>query len=408
MSNFIPGVTPVLTSGALVGDEEKAAMHAAVDKGWIAGGEATKEFEKGLGKYTGHKYVLACNSGSSANLIAVATMVESGRWKAGDEILCIAASFPTTINPLLLYGLIPVFVDITLPDYSVNMDELEAAWTPKCTGVMIAHTLGIPYDMGRMASFVKDKGLRVVEDCCDALGSYYDGKHVGWLGDISTTSFFPAHHISTGEGGAVFINDPKLFVTARSVRDWGRSCHCLPGEEAACGKRFEYQLGSLPYGFDHKYTYSTMGFNLKMPEIPAAMGVAQLKRLPEFGQARRDNFNRLHWTLSHLQDKIRLPCATPKSNPSWFGFPILLLERGKRRELQVFLDQHKVGSRLVFGGNLVRQPYMAGKNYRVASTLENTDRIMHDALWLGVYPGITAEQVEYMAEVISTFFGRKA
>lgn len=406
MAAFFPGVTPILTSGAVVGPEEKKAMHDAVDLGWVTGGIQTEKFEKGLAEYTGHKYALACNSGSSANLIAVATMVALGLWKKGDEIICVAASFPTTVNPLLLYGLVPVFIDITLPTFAPNMTEMEAAITSKTKGMMIAHTIGIPYDLDHIGALCEMHGLSIVEDCCDALGSYYKGQHVGHLGVVSTTSFYPAHHISTGEGGAVFVNTKNAMVKARSIRDWGRSCYCGSGEENACGARFNQQLGTLPFGFDHKYTYSHVGFNLKMPEIPAAMGVVQLTKLKDFGEARRINFQRLKTFVegTTLKNEVTYAEATPESDPSWFGFPIVLRRPNLRRELQIFLEQRKIGTRLVFGGNLLKQPYMQGQEYRVASPLVITDHVMHNALWLGVYPGMTEPMLDYIGKSLLAFF----
>lgn len=401
---FVAGVTPVLTSGAVMGEEEKAAMHKAVDAGWITGGDNVKNFEQALAEYTGRRAALTCNSGSSANLIAVATMVEAGLWKEGDHIMCLAASFPTTINPLLLYGLVPVFVDITLPDFGVDMGQMNEMYTERVKGVMIAHTLGIPYNLDLMAEFCAEKGLTVVEDCCDALGTLWGWEHVGSLGVLSTTSFYPAHHITTGEGGAVFTDNLKLAATAKSIRDWGRSCYCDPGQENACKKRFNWKLGDLPYGFDHKYTYSTLGFNLKLPEVSAALGVVQLSRIKDFTAARVQNFELLYSLLSGSRDFDLVGCLPDKAMPSWFGFPLLLNNADKRRALQVYLDKHKIGSRLVFGGNLTKQPYMKGRKFWMAQDLSNTDFLMTNALWVGVYPGLCEQSVRYMAAKILDFF----
>jgi CDP-4-dehydro-6-deoxyglucose reductase, E1 len=401
---FFPGVTQILTGEALIDGDEKLLMHESVESGWLTGGKYVGQFEKAFAELVGAKHVVSCNSGSSANLLAVAAMVELGHWKAGDHILCIAASFPTTINPLMLYGLVPVFVDITLPDYSVNMDELEAAYSPMVKGVMIAHTLGVPYDMDRMQTFVDAYGLKVIEDCCDALGSTYNGVHVGSIGHMNTCSFFPAHHISTGEGGAVWTNSGRMRKKLKSLRDWGRDCFCDPGQENMCGTRFTQQIGTLPYGNDHKYTYSAMGFNLKMVDVSAACGLAQVRKAKFFDERRRENFKDAYELLKPLGGYLVLPEATPGSDPSWFGFPILLKQPGQRRNLQVFLDKAKISTRLIFGGNLIRQPYMEGKQYLVASTLVNTDRIMNDALWFGMYPGLDTRHYTFIAQKLQEFF----
>jgi CDP-6-deoxy-D-xylo-4-hexulose-3-dehydrase len=380
-------------------------MHAAVDKGWLTASGLNRQFEAALSGFTGIDYARTCNSGSSANLLAVASMVEAGHWKTGDEIITVAAGFPTTVNPLILYGLQPVFVDISLPTYQVDVAQLEQAITEKTRGVMLAHTLGNPFDVDAVLAATRGKDIWLVEDCCDALGSIYRGRHVGSWGAYATLSFFPAHHITTGEGGAVLTNSASHIRVAESVRDWGRDCYCEPGANDTCGKRFDQQFGGLPHGYDHKYTFTRLGFNLKITEISAACGLAQIERLEAFGRNRRRNFHFLTQRLDALRDRLVLPEATHDSDPSWFGYPITIEETGLRNALQRYLAQNGVDSRLLFGGNLTKQPYMTGRSYRVASDLAITDRVMADSLWIGLWPGLSEEQLEYAADKIKAFFG---
>jgi CDP-4-dehydro-6-deoxyglucose reductase, E1 len=395
----------VPASGAVITDADKQAMHAAVDAGWLTAGPITEAFERGLSEYTGIRNVLLCNSGSSANLLAVAAMVESGRWKRGDIIVTVAASFPTTINPLLLYGLVPMFVDIDLGTYNANVDQVWRACNGQnVKGIMLAHTLGNPFDAARFAEIARKRGIWLVEDCCDALGSTLNGTHVGNYGSIATCSFFPAHHITTGEGGAVFTNDAELAGHVASVRDWGRDCWCLPGKENTCGKRFEWSFAGLPYGYDHKYLYSRLGFNLKSTEIAAACGLSQLERLPEFVAARRANFGKLHRNLEN-QSNWRLVEEIEGAVASWFGFPLTLEEPGIRAKFQSYLAQEGVGSRLVFAGNIVKQPYFKGRQHLVAAALTNTDRVMADSLWIGCHPALSDEHLEYAATKVKHFLG---
>ena len=395
----------VPASGAIIGAEEKQAMHDAIDKGWLTAGPINSQFESALSSYTGIRNVRTCNSGSSANLLAVATMVESGIWKAGDEIITTAAGFPTTLNPLLLYGLIPVFVDIELGTYNPSKPVFEGGVSALNKGTILAHTLGNPFDPKIRYGL---PAMHIIEDCCDALSSTYEDSgcndHVGSEASIATCSFFPAHHITTGEGGAIFTNDHKLIRVAESIRDWGRDCYCQPGQNNSCGKRFEQQHGGLPYGYDHKYTFTHLGYNLKMNEISAACGMAQMEKLRDFVKARKHNFKFLWERLEHLQDKLILPVATEGSDPSWFGFPITLRETGMRNDMQKFLMKHGVDSRLLFGGNLTKQPYMRGRKYRIAGSLENTDKVMNDAFWIGLHPQLSEEQLAYSAEMIGKFF----
>ena len=397
----------VPASGLILHDDDIAAMKSAVDKRWLTAGPINAEFERKLSEFTGIKHVRTCNSGSSANLLAVASMVESGRWKAGDHILTVAASFPTTINPLLLYGLVPVFVDIDLDTLNANVDHLyRASYDARAKGIMLAHTLGNPFDVGAVMQIAHSRGLHVIEDCCDALGAMYDGKHVGNFGSMATCSFFPAHHITTGEGGAVFSNDDELITIAESIRDWGRDCWCAPGKENTCGKRFEwsYEASGLPSGYDHKYTYTRLGFNLKPTEIGAACGLSQCGRLRHFVATRRLNHSCLRRQLRDYED-ILLCIPTDKSEPSWFGFPIILKETGIRAQMQAYLSQEGVGSRLVFAGNITKQPYFKDRKYVIASTLVNTDKVMNDAFWIGCHPELSEEQLDYAAGKVKTFLG---
>lgn len=392
--------------GYVFGARERELMHEAVEKGWLTASILNSRFEEGLAAFTGIPNVRTCNSGSSANLLAVAAMVEAGLWKSGDEIVTVAAGFPTTVNPLLLYGLVPVFVDIELPTYQVNVEHLERAISRHRTkGIMLAHTLGNPFPRevryGNLAQYI-------VEDCCDALGATYVGHggervHVGSECSVATCSFFPAHHITTGEGGAVLTQHADMARVVESVRDWGRDCWCEPGASNTCGKRFDQQFGDLPYGYDHKYVTSRLGFNLKLTEISAACGLAQLERLEGFVAARRRHFEFLRARLDHLQDKLILPEATPGSSPSWFGFPITIIESGIRSSMQSYLSSKGVDSRVLFGGNLTRQPYMKGRKFMIASTLEVSDKVTDDSFWIGVWPGINEEHLSYACDCIEGF-----
>lgn len=406
---FVPGVTPIPASGKVYGARELQFLVDSALDFWLTSGRYNEAFEKKLAAFLGVRHVLTANSGSSANLLALAalTSAELGdrALKAGDEIISVAAGFPTTVNPALLYGLTPVFMDVDIPTYNIQADNIEAAITPKTKAIMVAHTLGNPFDLSQVKALADKYRLWLVEDCCDALGSEYLGRHCGTFGDIATVSFYPAHHITMGEGGAVMTQQPKLKKIMESIRDWGRDCWCAPGKENTCGKRFEWQLGALPEGFDHKYTYSHLGYNLKITDMQAAVGLAQLDSLPEFISRRRKNFNYLKSALGPLSDRLILPEATPGSDPSWFGFPITV--RGNhsfgRLDLIKHLDERAIGTRLMFGGNLTRQPYFMQQRYRIASGLENTDRIVRDTFWIGVYPGLTEEMLAYVAEVIAAF-----
>ncbi|NBS17533.1 MAG: lipopolysaccharide biosynthesis protein RfbH, partial [Gammaproteobacteria bacterium] len=380
---FEAGKTPVPPSGKLMGAEELKGMVEASLDGWLTTGRFNEAFERQLAKFIGVRSCLTVNSGSSANLVAfmalTSPMLGDRAIKPGDEVITVAAGFPTTVNPILQAGAVPVFVDIELGTYAVDPSKIEAAIGPKTKAIMMAHTLGNPFDLGAVTALCKRHNLWLVEDCCDALGSTYMGQNVGTFGDLGTLSFYPAHHITMGEGGAVFTNTPRLRQVAESFRDWGRDCYCAPGKDNTCGTRFCKKLGDLPEGYDHKYTYSHLGYNLKITDMQAACGLAQLEKAPAFIARRRENFKYLYDRLKGLEDLLLLPKATPHSDPSWFGFPITLREGApiSRVELTKQLDDHKIGTRLLFAGNLTRQPYMLGQNFRVSGDLKNTDIVMN-------------------------------
>ncbi|MFE0839395.1 lipopolysaccharide biosynthesis protein RfbH [Achromobacter insolitus] len=408
---FTPGKSVVPPSGKLIGAAELKAMVEASLDGWLTTGRFNEAFEQRLAKYLGVKHLITVNSGSSANLVAFSTLTSpklGGRAiRRGDEVIGVAAGFPTTVNPILQFGAVPVFVDVELGTYNVDASLLEAAITPRTKAIMLAHTLGNPYNLDVVTALCKKYGLWLIEDCCDALGSTYKGRMVGTFGDIGTLSFYPAHHITMGEGGAVFTNDPHLKMIAESFRDWGRDCYCGPGKDNTCGRRFCQKLGSLPEGYDHKYTYSHIGYNLKITDMQAACGLAQLDRVEEFVAQRKANFRFLKERLASCEEFLILPEATPGSDPSWFGFPITLRPEAQTRrvDLLTYLDQDKIGTRLLFAGNLTRQPSMVDQHYRVASELPNTEIIMNNTFWIGVQPALTPDMLDYAASRIELFFG---
>jgi CDP-4-dehydro-6-deoxyglucose reductase, E1 len=408
---FEAGKTVVPPAGKVVGAKEMELMVEASLDGWLTTGRFNDEFEAGLAKFIGVKHLITVNSGSSANLVAFNTLTSpklgARAIKPGDEVIGVAAGFPTTVNPILQFGAVPVFVDVELGTYNIDAAQVEAAIGPKTKAIMLAHTLGNPYNLEVIAALCKKHDLWLIEDCCDALGSTYKGQMVGTFGDIGTMSFYPAHHITMGEGGAVFTNNDDLKQIAESFRDWGRDCYCAPGKDNTCGKRFCWKLGTLPQGYDHKYTYSHLGYNLKITDMQAACGVAQLDRAAGFVQARKDNFAFLKERLQSCEEFLILPEATEHSDPSWFGFPLTLKPEANvsRVDLLTYLDQHKIGTRLLFAGNLTRQPYMAGRNYRVSGELTNTDRVMHDTFWIGVFPGLSTEMLDFTAQKLEEFFG---
>jgi len=426
---FVSGVTVVPPSGKVIGAPELKNMVEASLDGWLTTGRFNEAFEKRFAEFVGVPYALTTTSGSSANLLAFTALTShklgARALKPGDEVITVAAGFPTTVNPMLQNGMVPVFVDVDATTYNIDPLKIEAAVSPKTKAIMIAHTLGNPFDLDAVMAVAQKYNLWVIEDCCDALGSTYtpspagrgsggegdavSGKprHVGTFGHIATCSFYPAHHITMGEGGMIFTQDRDLRTIIESFRDWGRDCYCGPGCDNTCGKRFGQQLGSLPFGYDHKYTYSHLGYNLKITDMQAACALAQMDRLPGFIEARKHNFAFLKARLKSCEEFLILPEATPGSEPSWFGFPITVRESAgvARVELLRYLDQYKIGTRLLFAGNLTRQPYFEGRTYRISGELTNTDNIMNNTLWIGVYPGLSEEMLSFVVEKIEAFFG---
>jgi CDP-6-deoxy-D-xylo-4-hexulose-3-dehydrase len=406
---FVPGQTPIPVAGRVFGAAELGrAVEASLDF-WLTAGRFAKRFQESLARQFGLREAVLVNSGSSANLLALAALCceELGprRLRPGDEVVTAAAAFPTTVNPIVQNGLVPVFVDIALPTYNVDVRRLEEALSPRTRAVILAHTLGNPFDLAAVGEFVRRRGLWLIEDCCDALGSRYAGRHVGTFGDLATVSFYPAHHVTTGEGGCVLTGHPRLKKLVESLRDWGRDCWCEPGKADTCGKRFDQQVGDLPQGYDHKYSYSHLGYNLKLTDLQAAVGVAQMEKLPAFIEARRRNFRFLRQGLDELAGHFLLPEATPGSEPSWFGFPLAVRPEAPftRDSLIRFLEGRKIATRLLFAGNLVRQPAYRDVRYRVVGSLANSDFAMSQVFWLGVYPGLTEPMLAYVVSTIREF-----
>lgn len=406
---FVPGESPVPVSGKVYGAED---MQALVDSSldfWLTTGRFNAAFEERLSARLGVRHALTTNSGSSANLLALSSLtshyLRGDALKPGDEVITVATGFPTTVNPALQYGLVPVFVDVDIPTYNIAPGLIEAAVSDRTRAIMVAHTLGNPFDLGEVMRVAEKHDLWVIEDCCDALGAKYRGRGVGTFGDIGTLSFYPAHHITMGEGGAVFTDKPRLKRVIESMRDWGRDCWCQPGVDNTCGKRFCRKLGGLPMGYDHKYTYSHCGYNLKITDMQAAVGLAQLDRLEGFIAARQRNFDLLTEMLKPLEDIFILPEPTPDSEPSWFGYPITLRPDAPvtRDQLIRHLDEQRIGTRLLFGGNLIRQPYMRGRSYRVLGELTNADIVTEQTFWIGLYPGLGASHLQYVVETITKF-----
>jgi CDP-6-deoxy-D-xylo-4-hexulose-3-dehydrase len=408
---FVPGETPVPVSGKVIGAGELKNMVEASLDGWLTTGRFNEMFEERLAKYLGVKHVLTVNSGSSANLVAFSTLTSprlgDRAIRKGDEVIGVAAGFPTTVNPILQFGAVPVFVDVDLATHNIDVSKIEAAISPKTKAIMLAHSLGNPFNLDVVTALCKKYGLWLIEDCCDALGATYRGQMIGTFGDISTLSFYPAHHITMGEGGAVFTNNSELKLIAESFRDWGRDCYCPPGKDNTCGKRFCWKLGNLPEGYDHKYIYSHLGYNLKITDMQAACALAQMDRLDEFVEKRRQNFAYLREKLATCSEFLDLPETTPNSEPSWFGFPIVLkTSSGIRRvDLLNFLDQSRIGTRLLFAGNLTKQPYMLGQAYRISGDLRNTDIVMSQTFWIGTFPGLGEPHLEYIANKLEEFLG---
>jgi len=403
---FVPGESAVPVAGRVF---DASDMQSLVDSAldfWLTTGRFAAQFEKSFARYVGVRGATLVNSGSSANLLALTALtspkLEDRRLQRGDEVITLAAGFPTTVNPIVQNGLIPVFVDVQVPTYNVDVARLEGALSDRTRAVMIAHTLGNPFDAAAVKSFADRHHLWLIEDCCDALGSTFEGRKVGTFGDLATVSFYPAHHITMGEGGCVLTEKPMLKTIVESFRDWGRDCWCDPGKANTCGKRFEWELGGLPCGYDHKYIYSHIGYNLKMTDLQAAVGVTQLEKLPGFIEKRKTNFCTLREGLADLQECFILPQATAGGDPSWFGFPLAVRPGGPLTRSAVIrhLEEHKIATRLLFAGNLTRQPAYQNVPYRIAGSLDNTDFVMNNVFWIGVYPGITRDMLAY---VLQTF-----
>jgi len=409
---FVPGESAVPVSGKVYDESDMRNLVDSALDFWLTTGRFNEAFEARLAKRLGVAHALTTNSGSSANLLALSTLTShyfrGDALKAGDEVITVATGFPTTVNPSLQYGLVPVFVDVDIPTYNIKPEMIEAAVSDKTRAIMIAHTLGNPFDLAEVMRVAEKYNLWVVEDCCDALGATYDGKGVGTFGHIGTLSFYPAHHITMGEGGAVFTDKPRLKRVIESMRDWGRDCWCAPGMDNTCGKRFGRKLGSLPMGYDHKYTYGHAGYNLKITDMQAAVGLAQMDHLEGFIAARQRNFDILTELLTPFEDVLILPKATANSEPSWFGYPITIRPGSgiDREELVQHLNDKKIGTRLLFGGNLLRQPYMKGRNYRVVGDLTNADLVTTNTFWIGLYPGLNAEHLSYAVEILGKFLRR--
>ena len=406
---FIPGKSSIPVSGRVFGGKEIQMLVSSSLDFWLTTGRFNEEFEKRLGKFLGVKFVITTNSGSSANLLALSSLTSEQlgekSLKPGDEVITVAAGFPTTVNPILQNNLIPIFIDVQIPSYVIDENLIEENITKKTKAIMIAHTLGNAFNIKKITDIARKHNLWLIEDCCDALGTTYGEKFVGTFGDLSTLSFYPAHHITMGEGGAVLTNNPQLKRIVESFRDWGRDCYCPTGKSNTCGKRFEWKLGDLPFGYDHKYTYSHVGYNLKITDMQAAIGLAQLDRLPEFIKIRKENFELLYSGLSSFEKFLILPSSSENCKPSWFGFPITVKDNipFSKESLVNYLTSKLVDTRPIFAGNLIKQPYFKNKTFRTSKTLSNTDKIMNQSFWIGVFPGLSKDMLEYTIKQFETF-----
>lgn len=407
--DFVPGKTMIPVSGKVFDETELQFLVSSSLDFWLTSDRFNREFEKKISEFLNSTFVLTTNSGSSANLLAISALKSTELGKRslndGDEVITVAAGFPTTVNPIIQNNLIPVFVDVKLGSYVIDETRIENAISDKTKAIMLAHTLGNPFNLKYIKELCKKYNLWLIEDCCDALGTTYEDKHVGSFGDIGTLSFFPAHHITMGEGGAVFTDNPLLKKIMESIRDWGRDCFCAPGKNNTCGKRFEWKMGELPEGYDHKYTYSHLGYNLKITDMQAAVGLGQLTKLSEFIQTRQENFSYLKNELEQFKKYLILPESTPKSKPSWFGFPITVKESApfSKNDLVNFLSSKLIDTRPLFAGNITKQPYFTNTSYRVVGNLKNTDLIMYNTFWIGVFPGLTKEMLEYILSQFNVF-----
>ena len=408
-----PGVNYIPATGKVIDAHDLLLGVDAVLDGWLTAGRYSLQFERKFGKYFGAKTSLLVNSGSSANLVAFSALTSpklgDKALRPGDEVITVAAGFPTTVNPAILWGCVPVLLDIDIPTYDFKPEMLEAAITPKTKAIMMAHTLGNPFNLDAVMEVARKHDLWVIEDNCDALGAEYGGKKTGSYGHLATVSFYPAHHITMGEGGAVVVNDMSLKMIAESFRDWGRDCYCAPGKENTCNKRFEWQLGDLPYGYDHKYIYSHIGFNLKVTDTQAAIGLGQLEKVDTFVEKRRQNYRLLYDRMKELEEYLILPEPTPNSNPSWFGFLMTLRdEKVDRAELTQYLENEKIGTRLLFAGNLTKQPAYQNVHYRKLDELSNTDIVMNRSFWIGLWPGLNETHFDYMLDKMKAYFKGKS
>ena len=408
---FLPGTSNVPVSGKVIDKDDIKKMIEACLDGWLTTGRFNKIFEKNITEFTGSKLAITVNSGSSANLLAFMTLtsekLKERAIKAGDEVITVAAGFPTTVNPILQFGAIPVFIDIEIPTYNIDISKIEKAITKKTKAIMIAHTMGNPFDVKSIREICDKYNLWLIQDTCDALGAKFDNKKLGYYGDIGTVSFYPAHHITMGEGGLVYTNSIKLKMIAESFRDWGRDCYCEPGKDNTCNKRFEWKLGDLPFGYDHKYTYSHLGYNLKITDMQAACGVSQLSKLDGFINQRIINHAYLYDKFKKFEDYFILPEKTKNSEPSWFGF-LLTIKNKKiiRNDLIKYLNMNKIGTRLLFAGNITKQPYMKNLKYRIEGSLENTDKVMTESFWIGVYPGLNREHLDYICSIVENYINK--
>lgn len=410
---FVPGKSYVNYAGRVYDEKELINLVDASLDFWLTAGRYADKFERKLSEFLGVKHCLLTNSGSSANLLAISALTSpllgNRQLKPSDEVITTACGFPTTLNPILQNKLTPVFVDVELGTYNAKSRVVEKAVRKKTKAIFLPHTLGNPFDLEKISQIAKKHNLFLIEDNCDALGSKYKGKYTGTFGDISTFSFYPAHHITMGEGGALATDNPTLKKIILSFRDWGRDCWCDPGQDNTCGKRFSRQLGKLPFGYDHKYVYSHIGYNLKATDLQAAVGVAQLKKLPEFIEKRQENFSGLYEGLKKYEKYLLLPEATEKSEPSWFGFPILVREKApfSRDDIVNYLESNKIATRMLFGGNLMKQPAYKDVKFKISGNLKNADMVMNNLFWIGVYPGITLKKLHYMVNIFDDFFSNE-